>query len=385
MRRREADVALERATVTPVESDEVIVARVEADDVPIVCGYQTLREAARDWRAYSSNTPFRVPIPDESDLRDVQQFPIESDPPEHQAYRKLIEGRFSRTAAGRLASTVADLARSSLSPWPAGGLRVVDDLALPIVARSIAETLGRPEDASRIESWGVHVFVNPRTGQRERNRDVDAYLNERVDHARANGADDLFGDLAEAEVFDRLLTRDEMLGIGSLVLAGGRDTVINAIVGALWFLATHEAERQQLRADPSLIPAAVEEFLRYFSPLPFIGRTAVAEGELHGCPIASGARIGLGFAAANHDPRAFDGPERIAMQRRPNRHVAFGHGPHTCVGAPLARTELAVTIEHFVAAAPEHVEASRPWTPRPDSASLSTGWIPQDLRLAAGG
>jgi cytochrome P450 len=130
------------------------------------------------------------------------------------------------------------------------------------VAHGIALTIGQPADTDRFVSWGLHVFVDAQTGARGRNADLDAYLAERVDSARIDPGDDIFGDLANATFVGRPLTRDEMLGYGYLILAGGRDTVIHAISGALRHLAAHPDAMTALWQDPDAIHLAVEEFLR---------------------------------------------------------------------------------------------------------------------------
>lgn len=354
---------------------------VDGERITVVLRHDDLRRTARDWERYTSATPFRVPIPEESQLRPVQQFPIETDPPEHTAYRSVIAPRFSRSAADaiqphieRLVDEVLDEARAR------GRLAVVDELAIPVVTAAIAHTLGRPEDAELLASWGLHVFRDPATGQRRRNDGLDAYLAERVDAAMAEPADDLFGDLARSEVLGRAMTRDEMLGYGYLVLAGGRDTVISAIAGSLWYLSKHPDERRELPRDGDLVPVAVEELLRHFSPLGFIGRTVAIDHEVDGHRFDEGRRVALGFAAANHDPEVFDQPEEVRLDRRPNRHVAFGHGPHTCIGAPLARMQLTTVVARF--AAVEEVTVLRPseWQP---VVEVSTGsYVPLDLELA---
>ena len=192
------------------------------------------------------------------------------------------------------------------------------------------------------------MFRDPSTGTRSANADLDRYLAVRTDAAMAAPGDDIFGDLARARPDGRSLGRDEILGFGYLVLAGGRDTVIAAIAGSLAHLTVHTGDRARLRTDPAMLPVAIDEFLRFFSPLPMIGRTATGEGDLGGTAVRPGDRVALGFAAANRDDRVFDEPDRIVIDRSPNRHVAFGHGPHTCIGAPLARMELAAVIERFL-------------------------------------
>ncbi len=358
-------------------------ARAGDQTFTLVLGYDHLKQAARDWTMFTSATPFRVPIPEESQLRPVQQYPIETDPPAHGRYRRLIEHRFSRSAAEThrpaVAAHVDELLAGALAVET---MHVVDRFAIPIVAHAIALTMGLPDDTSQLVSWGLHVFKDPVTGERRANAELDRYLAERVDAALAAPGDDIFGDLARADFDGRRLTRDELLGYGYLVLAGGRDTVIAAIAGALWHLATHPDAIAALRNDPAGIPVAVEEYLRYLSPLAHIGRTVTTDGDLGGHRLEQGELVSLCFAAANRDPLVFDTPEQCVIDRKPNRHVAFGHGPHTCIGAPLARMELAVVIERFVAAVTEcSVVTPAEWEPRGID-TVTTGLsFPHDLTL----
>lgn len=354
---------------------------VDGERITLVLGHDDVRRVARDWERYTSATPFRVPIPEESALRPVQQFPIETDPPEHTAYRSAIAPRFGRAATDAVRPHVERLVDDVLDrAVERGRLAVVDELAIPVVTTAIAHTLGRPEDAALLASWGLHVFRDPSSGRRRRNPGLDAYLAERVDAAVDAPGDDLFGDLARASVLGRRLTRDEMLGYGYLVLAGGRDTVISAIAGSLWYLAAHEDERRALAGERSLVPVAVEELLRYFSPLGYIGRTVTCDHDVDGQHFEQGRRVALGFASANHDPTVFDAPDEVRLDRRPNRHLAFGHGPHTCIGAPLARMQLTAVVTRFAGIDDVRVVAPDEWHP---GTEISTGaHVPLDLELA---
>jgi cytochrome P450 len=360
---------------------------VGGDRVSVVVGHAALRRTALDWNRFTSATPFRVPIPEESALRPVRQYPIETDPPDHGAYRSAIAGRFDRRTAESIRPHVERLVDEVLDESAANGrLRVVEDLALAVVSTGIARTLGRPDDAELLASWGLHVFTDPATGERRRNADLDRYLADRVDDALAAPGDDLFGDLARAEVLGRTLTRDEMLGYGYLVLAGGRDTVISAIAGAVWYLAAHPLARRDLADGRTAVAVAVEEFLRFFSPLGFIGRTVTTRHSVDGRTLEAGELVALGFAAANHDPTVFERPDEIRLDRTPNRHVAFGHGPHTCIGAPLARMQLGVVVDRFTRrfddAAPVSVIAPATWQPVVDR-TLSTGsYVPLDVEIS---
>jgi cytochrome P450 family 142 subfamily A polypeptide 1 len=141
--------------------------------------------------------------------------------------------------------------------------------------------------------------------------------------------------------------------MGNLILAGGRDTVIHLIAGALWYLSGHAEERRRLVRDPQRIPGLLEELLRFLSPLPAIERitTEAVSGEWGSA--SAGEYVLLGFAQADHDARVFGDPEAIRPERSPNPHVAFGNGPHTCIGVHLARLEARVLLEEMVAAVPD--------------------------------
>jgi cytochrome P450 len=144
------------------------------------------------------------------------------------------------------------------------------------------------------------------------------------------------------------LTTDEMLGFGNLVFAGGRDTVAKAIGAMCGYLASNPADWRRLKSDPDVRRSAVEEILRLSSPLPFIGRHATRSCVHGGAAVQEGDLVALGFAAANRDPSVFDEPNVFRVDRSPNRHMAFGHGPHTCLGGHLARMEIGVTLERLL-------------------------------------
>lgn len=328
----------------------------EALDFEMFVGYESVKEAARNWRRYSSDTPGRVPIPHELDARDMRQLPIETDPPEHTAYRAAVADAFSRATIQALEPVIRKEITSLINGVVnQGGVELVGGLATPIVMRSLAHVLGRPQhEADEWVSWGKVVFDIDERGHKARNGLLDEYLSSVVDEAIVAPGDDFFGHLVRTRIDGEALSRDEMLGFGNLVFAGGRGTLIDSISGALWHLGTRPEARSKLAADPSLIPVAVEEFFRYFSPLVHIGRTATAQSASTAERIGEGDLVSLGFAFANHDPTIFEDADSCLIDRKPNRHVAFGHGPHTCIGAHLARTELRIVLETMLLLAPDY-------------------------------
>ena len=154
----------------------------------------------------------------------------------------------------------------------------------------------------------------------------------------------------ERQIMDALFkggkaTAAEIQSFLSVMFGAGFETTADAMSGMLYWLATHPDDLQKIIADPQLIPIAVEEFLRWVSPIQIFGRNSTRDLEKHGCPIAKGGIVALGFGSANHDPSQFDEPEKVRFDRPHNRHLAFGAGPHLCLGAPVARMELSLTLE----------------------------------------
>lgn len=339
-----------------VEGRGAVAARVDNGAAPLdfllVTGYEEVRRVARDWRAFSSDTPGRVPIPHELESRTVRQLPIESDPPRHRGYRRLLVPWFDRARVDRVRPALEGIAAELVAAAVArGGCEVVGDLALPMVLRSLAVLLGLPRaHADRWVTWGRDAFVATGGGRSTANPDFDAWLAGTVDAAMADPGDDVFGALASASLDGRPLTRDELLGTGNLLVAAGRGTMVDAVAGALWHLARVPEDAARLRADPGLLPAAVDECYRWLSPLTHIGRTAVRGADVGGHAVEPGAQLSLGFGFANRDPAVFPDPHRLVLDRTPNPHVAFGHGPHRCLGEHLARTELAVVLSAWLAA-----------------------------------
>jgi cytochrome P450 len=218
-------------------------------------------------------------------------------------------------------------------------------------------------------------------------RDFDDAVAGLVHEALAEPGDDLFGHLARAELDGRALQRQELLSFANLLLAAGRGTLVDAIAGSLWHLATHPNDRRRLARHPEFVPRAVEEFLRYVSPLPHIGRIVRRPATVEGARIDAGEQLSLGFAFANRDPAVFAEADACRLGRDPNPHVAFGHGPHLCLGAPLARAELRVVLTAWLAAIPEFGLAgdARLRVVELGSRSLASGFDALPLRVGAGG
>jgi cytochrome P450 len=262
-----------------------------------------------------------------------------------------MDDHFGRAAVACHSSAIRAAAADLVAAVAARGrFDAVAEFALPLFLHSLALVLGRPEsEVARWRTWGTQALATETEAGSKRNTDLDRYIDDAVDAARRRPGDDFFGHLARGRVDGRRLTRDEIRGFANLAFAGGRQTVVYAITNALHHLATTPRDFTLLAAEPQRIPAAIEELLRFMTPITHLGRTATTDVEVAGRAIPAGSLVSIFYASANRDAAEFDHADELHLDRRPNRHVAFGHGPHTCVGAPMARLVLTVALEEVLA------------------------------------
>jgi cytochrome P450 len=311
----------------------------DEETIPLILRHEDVRKAAKDWKTFSSDAPFRVPIPSEEHLRSVRQLPIEVDPPEQTDYRKLVEPFFLRAKqpafVARVEAITERLVAESLARE---SIEAVEGFSLPLQSRALTVLLDVPEaEAERFIGWGVHVFHHGGNGA-EKGKALERYLDEQFDRAAAAPGDDFYGVLTKATFRGRPLTREEMLGFANLMFAGGRDTIIHTVSSVIGYFAGRPEALDALRADPDRIVHASEEFFRVFMPLTHIGRTCPVETDVHGMTVRAGDRASLCWASANLDEEIFENADEIRLDRRPNPHVSFGFGVHLCLGAAHART-----------------------------------------------
>ena len=308
---------------------------------------EDVRAAAKDWGRFSSR------LQGDPDVRDYPQLPLEVDPPEHGAYRALLDPILGRRAVAALEPEVRSIARDLVAAFARRGVvEAVFELAVPMVASSIALVLGRPQDAAELTTWGISSWEVLPDGTRSGAR-LDAYVDRVLDEGARGPGDDAFARITNAAIDARPLSRTEQVGLANLILAGGRDTVILVLCGAMWHLATDPPARRSLRADPARLQLGIEEYLRYLSPNPGMERRATMDVAGEWGSALAGELVVLGWGPANHDPTAFEAPGEIRLDRRPNPHLAFGSGPHTCIGIHLARLEARVLLEELLSAVPD--------------------------------
>jgi cytochrome P450 len=296
----------------------------------------------------------KTTIPDSTGPDRPPRPPLEVDRPEHTHYRRLLAPYFSAEQARRLEPRIREIAAQLIDAAIAEReCDLVPTVAVPMPALVLCALLGLPsEDWSFLKRWTTEVIEAGRGGEPERharaNDAIYAYVHGVVEGRRSANLDpavDIITGLLELEVDGRRLDDDQVTGVVRLLLQAGHNTTTNGLGSALRYLGSEPDQQARLRAEPALIPAAVEEILRAFSPAQMLARTVRRDIEVRGQTLCRGEKVGLFWAAANRDPDAFPNPERLDLTRTPNRHVAFGYGIHRCLGAHLARTEMCLAVE----------------------------------------
>lgn len=283
------------------------------------------------------------------------------DPPKHSFYRKLVGGLFTPKRAALWTDSIGDTVRSILDEvCEQGGGNLVEDIAGKLPSYVIAELVGIPRaDGVRLYRWTeiMHSALDAVTQEQQvaAMHDIIGYAAGVREEKLANPADDLASRLVAAEVDGRRLTAEEFASFFMLLLNAGGDTTRNLIGGATVTLLRRPEQLAWLREDlPRRMPAAVEELLRFHSPVIYMRRTALADTSLGGVDIAAGDKLGLYYGAANRDPAAFDAPDELRLDRSPNEHYAFGGGgPHFCLGSHFGRIEITAMMSQLLARFPD--------------------------------
>lgn len=318
--------------------DGVLKCPFQGESMPMILRHADVRKAAKDWETFSSDAPFRVPIPSEEDVRSMRQLPIETNPPEHKKYRAIVEPFFQRSKTPEVVEKVEALISEKLNEAiQRESIEIVNEFALPIQSRALTYLLNVPESEADIWiNWGIHVFKVD-GALAKKGTALEDYLNDQFDRATSNPGVDFFSALTQAKFGDRPLTREEMMGFANLTFAGGRDTIIHSISSIVAYLGENPETLEYLRQDSKRIIHASEEFFRVFMPLTHIGRVCPVETDVQGVKVKPDGRVSLGWASANFDETVFEEPENIQLDRKPNPHISFGFGTHLCLGAPHAR------------------------------------------------
>ncbi len=329
--------------------------------------FDDVNRAEHDWDSFSV-APSMILPPFGTDR---PLIPLDIDPPALTAYRQVLLPFFTPKQMDLLlprTHEIADRLLDELPPENPPGERVVDvsSYARMLPAMVFGEYCGFPmDDAAQFDRW-VDDIVFARSDDESVARaaadDVYDYFRSLIALRRREPGPDVITALLAADHAGRPLDDEEMLDICYLLFVAGLETTAGTIRVALWHLAQHPDDLVRIAADPTLIPAATEEYLRALSPVQAMARTLKQDTEIGGVEMQAGERVVLAFGAANRDPEVFECPHDVQLDRSPNPHVAFGVGAHRCLGSNLARREVNVALEVFTSRFPRFELAEpAPW------------------------
>jgi cytochrome P450 len=315
--------------------------------------YEDVRAVAYDTEHFSSRRvivretpPPRIPAP-----------PITSDPPEHRPARLVLLPPFTPDAIKKLEPRARTLCNELIDKFSGrGGCDAAVEYAQEIPTRLIAHMMGLPEaDGGLFRKWIHEILEVGITDQGvllQAIGDMTRYFAAAVEQRKEKPGGDLISYLLQARFNGEPMTADNVLGTLRLLLIAGIDTTWSGIGSCIWHLARTPADRRRLVAEPGLMPTAIEELLRAYAPVT-MAREVVKETSINGCTFKPGQMVLLSFPAASRDPEVFPDAEMVVIDRRENRHAAFGLGIHRCVGSNLARMELTVAVGELLKRIPE--------------------------------
>lgn len=349
--------------------------RAEQSNTWVLSRYADVESALLDPGTYSSASGV-VPTPDGMQITEqLMPMMLMMDPPRHGELRSLVSKAFTARRVAGMADTVqavTDELLGSLEDEP--GCDFVKEFAGPLPAMVIADLLGVPRaDRDQFRAWSTTlVQANPLqdlSGLELAGPAVAAaaslydYFSAFLDDRRSTPRDDLISALVQAEVNGERLTNEELLGFCLLLLVAGHETTSNLLGNSAVVLAEHPRARRRMADNPTLIAPAIEELLRYDSPVQGLSRTLAHDVTLHGQTMREGENVLLLFGSANRDERAFPSAGRFDIDRKPDHQVAFGRGIHFCLGAALARMEARTALESVLRRWPDwevdHAAATR--------------------------
>jgi cytochrome P450 len=329
--------------------------------------YQDVVDLAHDVEHFSSTEILVIPFDGDRPDDPVLKYgvpPISADPPLHTWTRRLLLPWFSHRRVESYEpmtrTLCAELAAGAAERLAAGEVAdAARDYAQQIPVRVIASILGVPKSLSETFTEWVRDALEFADDHARRRRGMEGLIGffiEEVARRTSEPGDDLLSELLHSEFDGAPVEESVVLGVAALVLIAGVDTTWSAIGSSLWHLATHSEDRRRLVEDPASLPVAIEELLRAYSPVT-MARVVTEDVEFGGCPMAAGDKVLMNFPAANRDPAMFVDADTVVLDRQFNRHVAFGAGIHRCAGSNLARMELRVALEEWLARNPQFVLA----------------------------
>lgn len=318
--------------------------------------YEAVREIANDTEHFSSR---RIIVRDvRPEVARNAAPPITSDPPVHKPAKQLLLPPFTPDAMKKLEPRMRAICNELIDGFIADGkVDAAARYSKYIPVRAIAHMLGIPESDGDLFIRWIHMIlelgIKDETMLLQAVHEMSAYFSAHIEERKNKPTNDLISYLMNAKDKEgNPLEDSHVLGSLRLLLIAGIDTTWSAIGSSLWHLAKMPADRERLITEPALIPTAVEELLRAYSPVT-MAREVVKETTISGCPVKAGNMVLLSFPAANRDPKMFPDADKVVIDRRENRHAAFGLGIHRCVGSNLARMEMQVALEEWLKRIPD--------------------------------
>jgi cholest-4-en-3-one 26-monooxygenase len=324
--------------------------------------YADLQQISHDWPHYSSEWGITLHEFEEGQLEQQRMMMLMMDPPKHTKLRLLVNKGFTPRVVNRLHDRIREISVDIVDRVAEQGrCDFVVDVAAELPLQVIAEMMGVPhEDRHMVFDWSNRMigsedpeYAVAAEDAMEAGVEMFKYANDLAAEKRAHPSDDIISTLLGAEVEGERLTDLEFDMFFELLAVAGNETSRNLISHGMRALIEHPDQRSILLEDPSLLSSAVDEMLRYGSPVMYMRRTAQGDLDLHGETIKEGDKVALWYIAANHDPDVFEDPHRFDVRRSPNEYLAFGGGgPHFCLGSHLAKLEITVMFEELLARVP---------------------------------
>lgn len=289
----------------------------------------------------------------------MPRFPFEADPPLHTPYRKVMQEFFTEKKMAPFADKVRKIAIELLEPVINRGYGdIAKEVNYPLPVRGILALLNLPDqDWPRVMHWAEELYYSAAEGDFERRRiaaeELEQYCREKVAERRENllnPKEDLLSKMLHTSTEDDsgVVTENLVVGTLHLLLTAGHESTTSSLGIIINYLAKHPEDQKRLREDPALIPNAIEEILRYESPVQFHPRTVTKDTEIHGQQIKAGEKVFLQWGAGNRDEEVFQNADQCILDRNTKKSLVFGSGIHKCIGAPIARTQLRVAIEELL-------------------------------------
>jgi cytochrome P450 len=318
--------------------------------------YADVRAASLDTETYRSADgvtlpPFGNPMP---------FIPIEIDPPRHTLYRKPLQRWFSKGRMAELERDIRKIVSDRIDAFlPDGRADLAQELAEPVPAITLARILGLPDS-----DWSMFQQLGQTICKAGEDEDLETagkavfelmgYLNSQIEQRRRHPSDDIISQIIDMQLDGEPMNEQDVLMTTFFLVEAGHETSVGGLGTMLLNYGRRPELRARMVADPALIPGAVEEALRFDPPIQTIGRTVAADTELHDVILRKGDKLVLCWGSANRDEQVFERADEMVIDRPRNNHLAFGHGIHKCLGAPLARMEMQVVLEEVLRRIPEY-------------------------------